>query len=63
MTELQQLLENLRERSSGRAAIEESREAQQAMRGLRSLVQRQQKLLDETHRRAQKGGTSGTRNK
>jgi len=55
MAELQRMLENLRSALSrnGRQS-QESRQAQQAMRELRGLVQRQQKLLDETHRRAQK---------
>ena len=55
MAELQRMLENLRSALSRNGLqSQHSREAQQAMRDLRGLVQRQQKLLDETHRRAQK---------
>ena len=55
MAELKQMLQNLQGAlSRGRRQSEQSRQAQQALQDLRGLVQRQQKLLDETHRRTQK---------
>ena len=55
MAELKQMLENLREvLSRDVRQSEQSRQAHQALQDLRGLVQRQQRLLDETHRRAQK---------
>ena len=55
MAELKQMLENLRgalSRSGGQS--EQHRQAQRVLRDLRGLVQRQQQLLDKTHRRAQR---------
>lgn len=60
MAELQRMLENLRgAMSRGGRMSEQARQAQKTMRELRGIVQRQQKLLDETHKRAQRQSKEG----
>jgi len=55
MAELQRMLENLRSAlSRGGRQSQQSKEAQQMMRELRDIIRKQQKLLDETHKRAQR---------
>ena len=55
MADLKQMLQNLRGAlSRGGHQSEQSRQAQQALKNLRGLVRRQQKLLDETYGRAQR---------
>ena len=55
MAELQRMLEYLRSAlSRGSRQSQQSREAQQMMRELRDIIRKQQKLLDETYKRAQR---------
>jgi uncharacterized protein (TIGR02302 family) len=56
MAELQRMLENLRSALSrgGRPQSQQSKQAQQTMKELRDIIRRQQKLLDETHKRSQR---------
>jgi len=54
MAELQRMLENLRSAlARGGRQSQQSKEAQKTMRELREIIRRQQKLLEETHKRAQ----------
>jgi uncharacterized protein (TIGR02302 family) len=53
MAELQRMLENLRSAlSRGGRQSQQSKEAQQMMREMRDIIRKQQKLLEETHKRA-----------
>ncbi|MBT3989477.1 MAG: TIGR02302 family protein [Rhodospirillaceae bacterium] len=55
MAELQRMLENLRSAlSRGGRQSQQSKQAQKTMKELRDIIRRQQKLLDETHKRAQR---------
>ncbi len=55
MAELQRMLDNLRSAlSRGGRQSQQSKQAQQTMKELRDIIRRQQKLLDETHKRAQR---------
>ena len=60
MAELQRMLENLRGAlARGGRPNEQARQSQQTMRELRGIIQRQQKLLDETFRRSQEESGDG----
>jgi uncharacterized protein (TIGR02302 family) len=62
MAELQRMLQNLRgamARQNNGQMSQQQQQAQKAMRELRGIVQRQQKLLDETHKRAQRQREEG----
>jgi len=54
LSQLQELLENLRSGALGQMD-ERSRQAMQSMRDLQELINRQHELLDETFRRSQRG--------
>jgi uncharacterized protein (TIGR02302 family) len=53
LSELQNMLENLRTARPGQGAQQRANEAQQMMRGMRELMQRQQQLLDRSFRAQQ----------
>ncbi len=58
MAQLQRMLESLRgAQARNRQQQRQSREAQEAMRRLQGIIQRQQRLLDDTFRRSQEGET------
>jgi len=54
LSELQNMLENLRTARPGQGAQQGANEAQQMMRGMRDLMQRQQQLLDRSFRAQQR---------
>jgi uncharacterized protein (TIGR02302 family) len=66
LSELQNMLENLRMARPGQSSPQGTSEAQQMMRGMRDLMQRQQQLLDRSFRaeQAEQGrqGTPGRQN-
>ena len=53
LSELQNMLENLRMARPGQESQQDASEAQQMMRGMRDLMQRQQQLLDQSFRAQQ----------
>ncbi len=55
LSQLQNMLENLRMAQPGQGAQRQANEAQQMMRGMRELMQRQQQLLDRSFRAQQQG--------
>jgi uncharacterized protein (TIGR02302 family) len=55
LSQLQNMLENLRMARPGQMQQQGSSEAQQVMRGMRELMQRQQKLLDRSFQAQQQG--------
>jgi uncharacterized protein (TIGR02302 family) len=55
LSQLQNMLENLRMAKPGQAQPQGSSQAQQMMRGMRELMQRQQQLLDRSFRAQQQG--------
>jgi uncharacterized protein (TIGR02302 family) len=55
LSQLQNMLENLRMARPGQMPQQGSSEAQQMMRGMRELMQRQQQLLDRSFRAQQQG--------
>jgi uncharacterized protein (TIGR02302 family) len=55
LSELQNMLENLRTARPGQGSQQGSLQAQQMMRGMRELMQRQQQLLDRSFRAEQQG--------
>ena len=62
LSELQNMLENLRTARPGQGSQQGTNEAQQMMRGMRDLMQRQQQLLDRSFRAQQQAeqGQMGT---
>jgi uncharacterized protein (TIGR02302 family) len=59
LSQLQNMLENLRMARPGQMPQQGSSEAQQMMRGMRDLMQRQQQLLDRSFRAQQQQGQQG----
>jgi uncharacterized protein (TIGR02302 family) len=59
LAQLQQMLENLRTAQPGQMPQDGGDEAQQMMRGLQEMMQRQQQLLDRSFRARSKRGESG----
>lgn len=62
LSQLQNMLENLRTARPSQAAQQQANQAQQMMRGMRQLMQRQQQLLDRSFRAQQEAeqGQTGT---
>ena len=59
MAELQRMLEGMRRGTARNGQMnQQMRQAQRAMRELRGIIQRQQKLLDETFKRSEERGDS-----
>ena len=60
LSELQNMLENLRTARPSQEAQQRANQAQQMMRGMRELMQRQQQLLDRSFRAQQQGEQART---
>lgn len=61
LSRLQDMLENLRAMQAQPGEMQDGGEAQQMMKGMQDLIQRQQGLLDRTYRRSQRGQRPGQR--